>query len=78
MVKTARKVSGEGTILWESAETSLQEQPPAPEECRGLRSGLRYKAFAREAAGSSPVRTGRCCCSDSGLAVCVISGWVHV
>lgn len=42
------------------------------------RGGLRHKAFAREATGSSPVRTGRCCCSDSGLAVRAISGRVHI
>lgn len=37
-MKTARKVSGEGTILWESAEKSLQQQPLVPEERGGLRS----------------------------------------
>lgn len=58
MVKTARKVSGEGTILWESAETSLQEQPPAPEECRGLRSAVDCDTKPSPVKPLAPVQSG--------------------
>lgn len=35
-MKTARRASEEGTVLWESAETSLRQQPLVPGERGGL------------------------------------------
>lgn len=78
-METARKVSGEGTILWECAELSLQQQLRCQRSAGGCtRLWIGIQSLCPGATGCRPAQTGRCCCSDRGLAVGVGLGWVHV